>query len=144
MKVADTACCHLNDDFRCSIFATLEANGFPVCRAYDCFGAGPVVSARMRAEWGPWTPELVAGAKAHLDGFRELARMRMLIAALRREGSDDAIAVADRLAPIAEAFRRTGRVEVDAATAQFMRWHEPLISAILVPLKQQASNKGGA
>lgn len=138
-KAPHTACRHLDDDFRCRIFANLEREGFPVCRPYDCFGAGPVVARRMRAEWGPWTPAMIAGAQAHLDGFRELARLRMLIVALRREGSDDARRLAKRLDPIAEAFRRTGRIEVDADTAQFMRWHEGLISAILRPLEQQNS-----
>ena len=143
VKASDTRCCHLSDDFRCSIFERLEATGFPICRAYDCFGAGPVVSARMRAEWGPWTPRMAAGAAGHLAGFRDLARLRMLIAALRRQGTAQADAVADRLDPIAEAFRRTGRVEIDSATAQFMRWHEPLISAILAPLKEQTKTREG-
>lgn len=93
----------------------------------------------MRGEWGPWTPAMVAGAKHHLDGFRDLARMRMLITALRAEGSPDANAVADRLVPIADAFRRSGEIVVDGDTAQFMRWHEALISAILAPLINQAS-----
>ncbi|MCR9071519.1 MAG: hypothetical protein NXI18_07365 [Alphaproteobacteria bacterium] len=136
VKPRDTACRHLDADFRCTVFDRLEASGFTVCRPYDCFGAGPVVADRMRAEWAPWTPAMVATAHHHLDGFRDLARLRMLIVALRREGSDDAHAVADRLEPAAEAFRRTGRVEIDADTAQFMRWHEALISAILTPLEE--------
>lgn len=115
-----------------------------MCRPYDCYGAGPVVTQRMRAEWATWTPDMVAGAKAHLDGFRDLARMRMLIAALRRHGSDEAESLADRLDPIAEDFRRTGRIAVDAETAQFMRWHETLISAILAPLEEQIAKGGGA
>jgi hypothetical protein len=143
VKAPDSVCCHLTAEFRCAVFERLEAAGFPICRAYDCFGAGPVVSARMRAEWGPWTPAMVAGAAGHLAGFRELARLRMLITALRREGSADAEALADRLDPVADAFRRTGRVEIDAETAQFMRWHEPLISAILAPLKEQTTSREG-
>ena len=143
VKASDTVCCHLNDDFRCSVFERLEAEGFPICRAYDCYGAGPVVSDRMRAEWGPWTPPMVAGAAGHLLGFRELARLRMLIVALRREGSPEAVEPAARPDPVADAFRRTGRVEIDAETAQFMRWHEPLISAILAPLKEQTKPREG-
>jgi|GEM_PF-6558882 len=146
VKASHTACRHLGDDFRCRIFAHLEREGFTVCRAYDCYGAGPVVAARMRAEWGPWTPEMVASAHGHLTGFRELARMRMLIVALRRHGGAEADALAGRLDPIADDFRRTGRIEVDAETAQFMRWHETLISAILRPLTDQSdqdANDGG-
>ena len=139
VKPPDIPCRNLNARFRCSIFDRLEESGYPICRPYDCFGAGPVVSDRMRAERGAWTPEMAAGATGHLRGLRDLARLRMLIVALRREGSADAHAVADRLDPVADAFRRTGRVEIDAETAQFMRWHEGLISAILAPLKQQAS-----
>lgn len=139
VKPRHTACRHLDAEFRCSVFDRLEEQGFTVCRAYDCFGAGPVVSDRMRAEWGPWTPAMVATAHHHLDGFRDLARLRMLIVALRREGSDDARAVADRLDLPAVSFRVSGRVEIDADTAQFMRWHEALISAILAPLEEQSS-----
>lgn len=139
VKPRDTACRHLDADFRCAAFDRLETFGFTVCRSYDCFGAGPVVADRMRSEWGPWTPAMVATAGDHLNGFRDLARLRMLIVALRREGSGDAHAVADRLEPAAVAFRRTGRVEIDADTAQFMRWHDALISAILAPLEEQSS-----
>ena len=143
VKAPDTACCHLTDDFRCGVFERLDAAGFPICRAYDCFGAGPVVSDRMRAEWAPWTPAMVAGSAEHLHGFRDLARLRMLIVALRREGSQDAERLAARLDTVADAFRRTGTVEIDAETAQFMRWHEPLISAILTPLKEQTKTGEG-
>lgn len=142
-KLPDTVCRHLNSDFRCSVFERLEAAGFPICRAYDCFGAGPVVSERMRAEGEPWTPLRAAEASSHLLGFRELARLRMLIVALRREGSRGGVDLAARLDPVADAFRRTGRVEIDAETAQFMRWHEPLISAILAPLKKQTKTREG-
>ena len=143
VKGPDCVCCHLTEDFRCAVFDRLEDVGFPICRAYDCYGAGPVVSARMRSEWGPWTPAMVAGAAGHLRGFRDLARLRMLIVALRREGSQDAEGLAARLDTVAEAFRRTGEVEINAELAQFMRWHEPLISAILAPLEQQAESREG-
>jgi hypothetical protein len=143
-KTVNVPCRHLDDDFRCRVFARLEEEGFTVCRPYDCFGAGPAVARRMRAEWRDWTPAMVATAKVHLDGFRELSRLRMLIVALRRHGGADADALADRLDPVAEEFRRTGRVEVDSDTAQFMRWHEALISVILSSFKQQEMRGEGS
>ncbi len=141
-KMINTPCCHLGGGFRCQIFEGLEDHGFAVCRHYDCFGAGPVVADRMKAEQDDWTRELVAGSTSHLDGFRELARLRMLIVALRRHGGPEAETLAERLANVAEAFRSTGRVEMDQETSRLLRWHEKLISAILQPLNEGVERKG--
>jgi hypothetical protein len=46
-KPADTPCRHLTSDHRCAVFETLEDEGFTVCRHYDCFGAGPMVTRWM-------------------------------------------------------------------------------------------------
>jgi hypothetical protein len=39
-KPAGVPCPHLAGDHRCTIHARLQAEGFPGCVAYDCFGAG--------------------------------------------------------------------------------------------------------
>lgn len=139
LKPLNTPCRHLAVDFRCGVFDTLEDEGFKVCRAYDCFGAGPAVTDRMRAEREGWTREDVARATPHLDGFRELARLRMLIVALETEGGDEASMVVAHLTGIAEAFRTTGEVRVDAETSAMLRTQERLVSAMLAPMDTKTS-----
>lgn len=43
-KKAGQPCVHLETDNRCAIHSTLRQRGFPGCAAYDCFGAGQMVS----------------------------------------------------------------------------------------------------
>ncbi|NQW11328.1 MAG: hypothetical protein HQ481_15800 [Alphaproteobacteria bacterium] len=119
------------------MFDTLENEGFKVCRAYDCFGAGPAVTDRMRMDREGWTREDVARATEHLDGFRELARLRMLIVALEVEGGDEAAMVVAHLTNIAEAFRKTGAIRMDAETSAMLRSQERLISAMLAPMDRR-------
>lgn len=141
-KPLNTPCRHLAADFRCGVFDTLEKEGFKVCRAYDCFGAGPAVTDRMRSEREGWTREDVARATDHLDGFRELARLRMLIVALEVEGGDEAAMVVAHLTNIAEEFRSTGEVRVDAETSIMLRSQERLISAMLAPMDRTDGGEG--
>jgi hypothetical protein len=42
-KAGGTPCHHLGADDRCEIHATLRADGWPGCAAFDCFGAGQQV-----------------------------------------------------------------------------------------------------
>lgn len=43
-KRAGTPCPNLKEDFRCSVHGQLGALGYKGCAAYDCFGAGQLVS----------------------------------------------------------------------------------------------------
>lgn len=142
-KAENTACRHLTDGFRCGVFDGLEDRGYAVCRPYDCFGAGPVVAARMRAEREVWTRAELAAAVGHLDGFRDLARLRMLIAALGRQGPEVAPGLIEGLAAAAEAFRQTGEVRIDRATAAGLRDHEALVERILAVLSGTATTDDG-
>jgi hypothetical protein len=82
-------------------FNRMEAEGYRVCRAYYCHGAGPLVSAWNQLDGAP-TPQA-----SRLEGFRQLFTPHLLIDAIRRDtvvSSDvskvlaalDAISLVDR------------------------------------------------
>lgn len=53
---------------RCRIFDTLEAEGFPFCRTFDCHGAGPAVTAIFRDMDRTWQTDPGVG-KVEFDVF---------------------------------------------------------------------------
>ena len=66
-KPARVACKHLDQGaHRCTIFHRLEAEGFDICRGFDCYGAGPVVAKLFREIGKNWmhNPE-IATAQFH-------------------------------------------------------------------------------
>ncbi|MFZ2528522.1 MAG: pentapeptide repeat-containing protein [Rhodococcus sp. (in: high G+C Gram-positive bacteria)] len=52
-KPAGTPCRHLGADHSCTVHDGLLARGFRGCAAFDCFGAGQVVSQRVFGAAGP-------------------------------------------------------------------------------------------
>ena len=66
-KPANHRCRNLSAENRCMVFDHLEVEGYKVCRAYDCHGAGPMVSAWIAADGAP-TPSL-----RRLEDFRALS-----------------------------------------------------------------------
>ncbi len=91
-KPAGRACPNLAGDFGCTIHAELRERGFAGCTAYDCFGAGQLVTALAPAgqHWRgrPELAELLFAAFAtarqlhellwYLDEALELAEARAL------------------------------------------------------------------
>lgn len=68
-KPAATPCKNLGIvNLRCKIFTTLEDEGFPFCRAFDCHGAGPAVTAMFREVGRSWRNDKAAG-KIEFDVF---------------------------------------------------------------------------
>ncbi len=64
-KPAGKPCPNLTSDARCGIHAELRDRGFPGCVAYDCFGAGQLLTqvtygGRLRNPVGRSAPELFA------------------------------------------------------------------------------------
>ena len=57
-KPAGVACPHLTPGFGCGIHERLRAEGFPGCAAYDCFGAGQVVTASFGGDDWRRTPAI--------------------------------------------------------------------------------------
>jgi hypothetical protein len=54
-KPARVPCKHLDQDHaRCTIFNRLEAEGFDICRSFDCYGAGPAVARLFREMGKSW------------------------------------------------------------------------------------------
>ncbi len=80
-KAADVPCSNLDENNRCIVHAHLAAAGFPGCAAYDCYGAGQVVTQEMfggrswRDEPGLLPPMM--------DAFRALRRVHELRLLLR-------------------------------------------------------------
>lgn len=50
-KAAGTPCFHLDDHFRCAIHQELNAKHMKGCMAYDCCGAGQIVTSLYQDNW---------------------------------------------------------------------------------------------
>jgi hypothetical protein len=106
-KPAETPCEHLNEDHRCSIYATRQIDGYPACEGFDCFGAGQWITqhlfagakwtesaelaTQMFAAYRHWAPRFAAAAliEAALPHVREDARCA-LVAKMRELTCDEA------------------------------------------------------
>ncbi|MEQ8585609.1 MAG: hypothetical protein RLO01_06405 [Thalassobaculaceae bacterium] len=107
-KPGDRACENLDRrTFRCRIFERLEAEGFTVCRGYECFGAGPQVVRWLGDDWQERPAEEAA---ARFDDFRRLSRLRCLVAYMERRAdlADHPLYLA--LAGIVVEYDRSGRL----------------------------------
>lgn len=131
-KPANSRCRHLTRENRCGIFASLERRGYSVCRAYDCFGTGPLVSAWIKAD-GPGPPRT-----RRLEEFRALSRLRLLAkAALEQSGGKaGAREVFERLEAISARYQRDADLSVDGETRDVLRGNEEWITEILSRLAQ--------
>lgn len=49
-KEAKVACHHLQENYHCRIYPSLASHGLKGCMAYDCFGAGQVVSQLVESK----------------------------------------------------------------------------------------------
>lgn len=125
-KTANNRCRNLTDANRCGVFKNLEDEGYTICRAYDCRGAGPLVSKWMK------TPE----EPARLEQFRELARLHMLHAGLLDNGSTTALALATHLNRVSQIYARTGELRIPDKVRTDLRHNEDLIMRILARLSQ--------
>lgn len=133
-KPANQACRHLAQDRRCGIFEGLEAAGYSVCRAYDCHGAGPLVSRWIDADDAP------APNPGRLEDFRQLARMHLLTMAIRRASDaedPDAMALFDALDTVSVAYRRDGVFTMTGAARAALRRNQALVTAVLARLKSR-------
>lgn len=133
-KPANSRCRNLTRENRCAVFATLESEGYKVCRAYDCFGAGPMVSAWIEADGaGPPTPR-------RLEEFRVLSRLRLLAVAARERGlgKDRGMArVFEALDAVGARYRRASDLSVDPMTRDILRENESWIAEVLFGLAER-------
>jgi hypothetical protein len=135
-KPAETACVHLNEVHRCTIYAKRRTLGYPACEGFDCFGAGqwvtqhlfggadwkdsPALASRMFAAYRHWVSRFQAAAmiEAAMPHVRDdargplAARMTELTSS---ESADDLNKAAkhrlraETLMLIREALRRDGK-----------------------------------
>jgi hypothetical protein len=92
-KPAHTACRNLGADHRCAIHATLFADGFPACAAFDCFGAGQWVTQQLFAgkSWRT-SPDIAVEMFTLYSRYRALHElMALLDMAIRRAPQTDAV-----------------------------------------------------
>ncbi|MDA1309515.1 MAG: hypothetical protein O2985_07915 [Proteobacteria bacterium] len=127
-KPANQACRHLTAACRCQVFGALESEGYTVCRAYDCHGAGPLVSAWIDA--GGAAPQIAGTTRAtdRLEDFRQLSRLHLLAAASREAGAS---ALFDALDAVSLAYQRTGALVITAEASAALRDNEDLVGALL-------------
>jgi hypothetical protein len=105
-KAAREPCRHLQDDFRCGIYAQLADKGYPGCVAFDCFGAGQRVTQELfhGANWSQ-SPEIAAemfDSYERLRPLHELMAMAQLAAGktqdkVQRQSLLDVVAEIDAL-----------------------------------------------
>lgn len=130
-KPANQHCRHLSAEHRCRIFARLETEGYTVCRAYDCHGAGPLVSNWIDADGGA-----AAARGERLEDFRQLARLHLLAMAVRGNG-DDARALFDALDQVSLAYRRDGVFDMTRQARELLRGNQALVEAVLGWLEER-------
>ena len=136
-KPPDQPCRHLRADYRCGVFATLETEGYTVCRAYDCHGAGPLVSAWIDADGPGREHGDTVAATDRLEDFRQLSRLHMLLAAVPKNAGADAAWLCHALDAVSLRYERTGQFEIDAGARAALRRNEDLIADLLGQLARQ-------
>ncbi|MDA0239285.1 MAG: hypothetical protein O3A84_04560 [Proteobacteria bacterium] len=104
-------------NLRCRIFETLEDEGYPFCRAFDCHGAGPAVTALFREVGRSWRNDADAG-KVEFDVFN------IVYATLHRRLADDPPLITDVTEEHHEALR-------------------PFIDAVLIWLSDHGADEVG-
>jgi hypothetical protein len=140
-KSPDRPCRHLRPDYRCGVFPTLETEGYTVCRAYDCRGAGPLVSAWIDADGLGRSPndtvEDTVAAADRLEDFRQLSRLHILLAAAPRKAGADAAWLCRALDAVSLRYERTGQFEISDDARAALRRNEGLIADLLGQLDRQ-------
>ena len=133
-KPANSRCRNLTHDNRCAVFDSLESEGYKVCRAYDCFGAGPMVSAWIEAD-GAAAPE-----SGRLEEFRILSRLRLLaVVAWERylEGDHQKGPVFEALESVGARYRRAADLSLDFMTRDILRENENWVTEVLSRLTKR-------
>jgi hypothetical protein len=91
-KPAGEACANLDAGHRCAIHSRLQPEGYTGCIAYDCLGAGQLVTAMFRGlSWR----DSAAVARQMFRAFalvREIQQTRLALGALTQSDSRDELA----------------------------------------------------
>ena len=104
--------------------SALEDEGYTVCRAYDCHGAGPIVSAWIESDGS------AAPTAGRLDDFQQLSRLHLLAMAVQDESPD----LFEALDGVGAAYQREGVFTMtDTARAALSR-NQDLVEAVLARL----------
>lgn len=83
-KPANATCRHLGPGLACAIHGELETKGQAGCAAYDCYGAGQVITQQVFA--GVSWKRATDGGAAMFDAFRRLKRVHELRLLLHEAG----------------------------------------------------------
>jgi hypothetical protein len=130
-KPASVPCRHLARDFRCEVFETLEDSGYLVCRAYDCLGAGPVVTKRMIAAGGSLGPPVDQGMVPFMEDFRRLSRLHLLIRAVSEIDRKDARALRASLEAVSLDYEKGDVDDRDREVGAAVRPHRGLMEQVV-------------
>ncbi len=141
-KPAGEPCRHLDGASRCRIHATLQADGFGGCVAYDCLGAGQHVTQQMFGgrSWRD-DPELLEPMMAALKAHREVRELMVILAQARTlpvpaEVRATMDALVDRLetAALQTTTHQIGALVEDAR--RFLRTLRPFAPRDLTPARR--------
>jgi hypothetical protein len=131
-KPEDEPCRNLDQQsFRCRAFETLEADGYLVCRAYDCFGAGPIV-AKVLERSGPTWPELPTEDRAeHLQDFRRLSRLQCLLGYVHADPGLAGHPLGAALETVIDDYAATGKLQSRERVHALLMAHDELVTRIV-------------
>jgi len=142
-KPANRACRHLDAAHRCRIFANLEREDYVVCRAYDCHGAGPLVSRWIEADGAGPGIGCTQAATQRLEDFRQLSRLHMLLAACAADDAPDARSLHAALDAVSLTYERTGRFAIGEDAANALRANDAFVAALLHRLAESGKPARG-
>ena len=127
-KPPNRRCRNLTRENRCAVFGSLEREGYLVCRAYDCFGAGPMVSAWIEADG------FEAPGQSRLEEFRLLSRLRLLAKVAREQTLGEGRGrseVFQALDAVGARYQRSANLDMDQATRDVLHENESWVAEIL-------------
>ncbi|WP_051341160.1 hypothetical protein [Azospirillum halopraeferens] len=119
--------------FRCRVWAERRGLGFNACAPYECFGAGPAVSAVMAARGHAWPDLDPATAAAYQDDMRRLMRVSVLLAYLDTGRIADP-ALRAELEAIRTDYERTGTLASRDRIQRVLIDHRGTVGRILTAI----------
>ncbi len=124
-KQANQRCRNLTDDNRCRVFETLEAEGYLVCRAYDCFGAGPTVTRWIERDGTPMP------SSQRLEDFRQLSRLHMLVTAVRGQDEKTIAPLVAAGNEVSLAYKLNGIFNPTSQFVSMLKYYKDIVDALL-------------
>lgn len=132
-KAAGEPCNHLQPDFRCNIFPSLEEQGLKGCLAFDCFGAGQTI-CQMTFGGRDWRSD-PGSASQMIEAFLIMRQLHELLWYLT-EGLtlEETRPIHDALNAMLHKTERLTRLELDSLLKVDVAAHRADVNALLLKI----------